>query len=1288
MALLPEPTAAPVLYEDHRGHVKVARLLLRLGEGAMSRPNFPLLKGRAVLNIFLAHTLICLLFPCSEGQSITNIRGYSPDQQGLLYIKRSIPNFNLYLRRSSINGWADRPGADVCSWSGVNCDSNGNVIGLDFIAESSVLTGSIGNVLYGASLLPNLVSLDVSDNAFTGTLPNGLAMPNIKSLILHDNYIQGELPAAWGMNGAFPQLQELDLGQNTEITGTLPAAWGSDNSSMTLLRRFKISTANLTGSLPAQWAQTLPAMSSLNISNNLISGTLPPEWSSMNLTYLKLDRNLIRGSIPSTWGANGSFADLAALSLYSNFLSGTLPATWAVNGTMPALQMIDVSRNNLSGVVPSGWGIPGQSLFVTSGNLFCGPTPTKYQVFICQQFRLGCTTTGAFPPLCPALPPVQVPAPQTGSANDYAVLRRLQEMTLKAMPEGRSNPLWDTGQPFCRWVGVQCTPDGQVRALNLSIPVYGPPVQLPQPGQPANVTLGVDGAIKGVTAEFLSLVSQLPALQSLDMTNQWLLGTLPANLSFPRLTELRLTYNDISGTLPTEWADNGAFPLLRLLALDKNWRLGGSLPAAWGRNASSMAKLEVMELGYANISGTLPASWADQLPLLSISYMGFNTLSGSLPVEWQSMNALTNFHVEGNILSGTLPNQWGSGGGQSWPYLQEFNLDANLLTGTLPSSWGANGSMPAVEIIIASRNQLTGSIPPSWGSSTAGIPRFANLSSLTLLPGNPGLCGPIPSGLPVFMNDSSGGHQLYSLPNSCPGAPLTVPAPAPIALSPAVVAPAPAASVAATIPHGAGVRERNGIIAGVITGGCALVAVVLLAAFLLVQRRRKNLRLRAQQQEYRVDSGKALYCDHKEMHDSDSIIPPSTGGSPASYVPYSSLIRLPKASRSGSGNSSGQWSDRSGTAPTGPPFFKELSSSGGGGNASTWGQAGSPRGGPGNAGVGMGSEGIAEKALYRVSLPHIMPLRDWELNLDALQVEVDEDNEEVELGRGAFGVVVKGTYRMAPVAIKRMKDQSPEQQEAFLKEMAILRACRGSRYIVPFVGASLLPGDTILAMDFMENGNLWEALTRLGRNGQPIFQWNNRGRRVAHDIALGLHFLHDLRVVHLDLKSCNVLIAADGTAKISDVGLAALMSHQYLSRTAPAGTWAWVAPEVLMAGRVTHKADIFSFGVVLWEIITTERPAWRGNLRDIRVPEEAPQEIADLVHRCTGDADGRPEAHECARIIGRHLQDGDASVKRRSDGSGKLRQPTGGAAQLEQPAGPPVQVEQRVGDRSQHDQKR
>jgi predicted Ser/Thr protein kinase len=72
-------------------------------------------------------------------------------------------------------------------------------------------------------------------------------------------------------------------------------------------------------------------------------------------------------------------------------------------------------------------------------------------------------------------------------------------------------------------------------------------------------------------------------------------------------------------------------------------------------------------------------------------------------------------------------------------------------------------------------------------------------------------------------------------------------------------------------------------------------------------------------------------------------------------------------------------------------------------------------------------------------------------------VDLDENGNEIELGQGAFGVVVKGTYRMAPVAIKRLLNQSLDQQEAFRKEMAILHACRGSRYIVPFVGASLQP---------------------------------------------------------------------------------------------------------------------------------------------------------------------------------------------------------------------------------------
>ena len=72
-----------------------------------------------------------------------------------------------------------------------------------------------------------------------------------------------------------------------------------------------------------------------------------------------------------------------------------------------------------------------------------------------------------------------------------------------------------------------------------------------------------------------------------------------------------------------------------------------------------------------------------------------------------------------------------------------------------------------------------------------------------------------------------------------------------------------------------------------------------------------------------------------------------------------------------------------------------------------------------------------------------------------VQIEKDEDGEEVVLGHGQFGQVVKGCYRLAPVAVKRLTNQTASERAAFIKEMAILRACRGSRYIVPFVGASL-----------------------------------------------------------------------------------------------------------------------------------------------------------------------------------------------------------------------------------------
>ncbi|CAL8464771.1 g4306 [Coccomyxa elongata] len=979
-----------------------------------------------------------------------------------------------------------------------------------------------------------------------------------------------------------------------------------------------MNNCNLTGSLPAQWGSGLPALQLINVSSNALTGTLPSVWSNLNLTAINLDRNDLVGRIPVDWGIMGSFQSLTALQLYSNSLTGALPVTWKAAGTLPSLVFMDVANNNFSGTIPNGWGT-SQSTFVTQGNRFCGPTPS-YQVFSCGQLQSSCIRNQGISASCPAPPPTlpQVTNVSTASASDITALLKMKAAFTNFDQVVRTpDSLWDPSLPLCAsWQGVTCWPDGAVNTVTFSIPALAPPNSSPAAPADANVSsahASVSHQLAGNIANVLQAASALPRLTKLDFTNQFLTGTLPANISFPSLEELILVNNDITGTLPEAWAD-GAFPSLRLLVLDLNWRLTGPLPQSWGNSSASMRKLEVFTVAKCNITGTMPVSWVNNLPILSIVDLKYNQLTGSLPQEWQGMEALGSLCFMGNNLVGPLPKQLPSvGGSKAWPFLQELHADKNFLTGSLPASWGSGDSMQALRNLTLSHNNFSGSIPAAWAADPSGHPHFSSLQALVLQPGNPDMCGPVPKGIPL----AEGRSEYYNItqvddygPLTCPGA--TSPATSP-ATSANITAP-----VATSAPN-SGSSISGGAIAGIVIGVCGglVAAAAILWLFVVRRRARKatsaeSARIIHPKKDFSMSAKAALMSpEDLEQLDSDSIIPPQSENARHSYVPF---IQAPSSVNSLPLTSSGE-------------ITYSTSSSG-----------------RGSSGKGSNQPLIEHRSPPQrassqdVALPSMVGFKDWELDLDALEVELDEEGREVELGRGAFGVVVKGTYRLAPVAIKRLRDQSPQQQQSFLNEMAILRACRGSRYIIPFVGASLLPGNTILAMDFMDNGNLWDALPRIGRHGQPIFQWYFRGKRVAHEIVLGLHFLHEVRVVHLDLKSSNVLIAADGTAKISDVGLSAQMKNaSHISSMPVAGTWAWVAPEVILGGKVTSKADMFSFGVVLWEIITLERPMWRGNLREIRVPEEAPQEIADLVLRCTAQPEHRPSAAECADIIRPHL---------------------------------------------------
>lgn len=148
-----------------------------------------------------------------------------------------------------------------------------------------------------------------------------------------------------------------------------------------------------------------------------------------------------------------------------------------------------------------------------------------------------------------------------------------------------------------------------------------------------------------------------------------------------------------------------------------------------------------------------------------------------------------------------------------------------------------------------------------------------------------------------------------------------------------------------------------------------------------------------------------------------------------------------------------------------------------------------------------------------------------------------------------------------------------------------------------------------------------------------------RGNNVALDIAAGLVYLHRHRVVHMDLKSNNILLNGDAEpkAKISDVGLARILptSQEYLASSGNQGTWNWSAPEVILGHRCSSPVDIWSFGVVLWEICTGEPPV-RGQLRQPNVPEECPQEIVDVMEACwDSEPSKRPSAAELLPVLQR-----------------------------------------------------
>ncbi|XP_059276607.1 serine/threonine-protein kinase STY13-like [Lycium barbarum] len=284
---------------------------------------------------------------------------------------------------------------------------------------------------------------------------------------------------------------------------------------------------------------------------------------------------------------------------------------------------------------------------------------------------------------------------------------------------------------------------------------------------------------------------------------------------------------------------------------------------------------------------------------------------------------------------------------------------------------------------------------------------------------------------------------------------------------------------------------------------------------------------------------------------------------------------------------------------------------------------------------GRVSNGLSNDALAQALVDPRFPTIGLE-NYDEWTIDLRKLTMGRAFAQGAFGKLYKGTYNGEDVAIKLLErpehdlERAHLMEQQFQQEVTMLANLKHPN-IVRFIGACRKPMVWCIVTEYARGGSVRQFLTRRHNRAVPL----KLAVKQALDVARGMEYVHGLNLIHRDLKSDNLLIAADKSIKIADFGVARI-EVQTEGMTPETGTYRWMAPEMIQHRPYTQKVDVYSFGIVLWELITGMLPfqnmtavqaAFAVVNKGVRptIPIECLPVLSEIMIRCwDAEPDNRP----------------------------------------------------------------